>query len=262
MPVEDLNEAILSAVEEHILTPEAIEQFIRFTEKDDLSDAQAKLDKELADVDRRIQKLTALVETESDVKALVTRLRDLEARRRSLAAERKAVRPVPRLPAPVIESLLADWRRNLRGSPTQARAVLQRLFKGRLRLTPITGSSSHSDSYRFEAETRFDRPFAGLSLPKAPAHVPKNGRGTGHIGVEDTFDGDYGRLLEAAHARATKGQKAASVERGQSKTGVNPIGEAELRPVKSGCAERVTSPRGLSKLDARPRIGGPLRKVA
>jgi hypothetical protein len=88
---------------------------------------------------------------------------------------------------------LAEWRRLLRASTTQARVVLQRVLAGRITFTPVDGA------YQFEASTRFDRLFAGIAAPR-PAFIPQSTNGTEHIGPDDTFDGDYGRLLQRAHA--------------------------------------------------------------
>ena len=54
MPVGDLNEAVVNAIEEHALTPEAIEQVIQLSERNDVADLQAKLDREWKDFEKRI----------------------------------------------------------------------------------------------------------------------------------------------------------------------------------------------------------------
>ena len=51
--------------------------------------------------------------------SLVAKLRELEAQQHPLAEEVSNLRPVPRLPHPVLENRLAEWRRLLRQSPTQ-----------------------------------------------------------------------------------------------------------------------------------------------
>jgi hypothetical protein len=53
------------------------------------------------------------------------------------------------------EDRLAEWRRLLRQSTTQGRAVLQRVLRGRITFTP------KGDGYEFEAPTRFDKLFTG-----------------------------------------------------------------------------------------------------
>jgi len=59
MPVADMNEAVLQAVEEHALTPEAIELVILLSERDEAADRQATLARERKDVEKRIARLVA-----------------------------------------------------------------------------------------------------------------------------------------------------------------------------------------------------------
>jgi hypothetical protein len=68
---------------------------------------------------------------------------------------------VPRLLQPVIEDRPAEWRRLLRPSTTQARAVIQRLVQGRIIFNPI------GDCYEFYPPTRVDKLFSGVVLSKA-----------------------------------------------------------------------------------------------
>jgi hypothetical protein len=167
---------------------------IQLTERDDARERVAALGRERKDVEKRIGRLRTLVETGAgDVTSLVDRLRELETRRRAIDEEMGSARPVPRLAPEVVEDRLAEWRRLLRQSMTQGRAVLQRILVGRVTFTP------RGDGYTFEAPTRFDKLFRGIAV-EAPAFVERGTRGAAHIGLEDTFDGDYGRLLERATA--------------------------------------------------------------
>ena len=77
-------------------------------------------------------------------------------------------------------------------STTQGRAVLQRVLRGRITFTPKCWG------YEFEAPTRFDKLFLGVAV-ETKREV--SDAGTEHIGPEDTFDADYGRLLEAVQNR-------------------------------------------------------------
>jgi hypothetical protein len=87
--------------------------------------------------------------------------------------------------------------------------VLQRVLRGRIVFTP------RGKGYTFEAPTRFDKLFSGIVADR-PKFIPHGNCGAEHIGSEDTFDGDYGRLLEGAHKLAM----APSVgKRGTSPTG-------------------------------------------
>ena len=48
-----------------------------------------------------------------------------------------------------------------------------------------------------EEGDRFDKLFSGVLVEPPPAWVdPSDRMGKEHLGPEDTFDGDYGRLLE------------------------------------------------------------------
>jgi len=198
--VEDMNEAVLQAIEEHALTPEAIEQVIHLSERDDVTDLQAKLAREQKDIAKRIARLVAAVETGGDATSLVAKLRELEARQRAIVVEVASLRPIPRLAPAVIENRLAEWRRLLRASTTQGRTVLQRILRGRLTFTP----SADGLGYSFEGPTRFDKLFTGIAL--APLAVGTYddlirdaGKGCEHIRPEDTPDGDYGRLLDRVY---------------------------------------------------------------
>ncbi len=126
---------------------------------------------------------------------MVAKLRELEARRTAIDGELLALQPVPRLPQTVIEDRLAEWRRLLRQSTTQARAVLQRVLQGRVTFTPAGAG------YDFLAPTRFDKLFSGVVAP-VPAWVALGDRrGTEHIRPEDTHDVDYGSLLERCYGK-------------------------------------------------------------
>ena len=71
-----MNEAVLWAVEEHALTPEAIEQVIGLLERDDVTELQDKLARERKDVEKRIARLVAAVEAAGDVASLAVKLRE------------------------------------------------------------------------------------------------------------------------------------------------------------------------------------------
>jgi site-specific DNA recombinase len=197
MAAREVNEAVLQAIEEHALTPEAIEAVIQLSERDDVADLQAKLDSERKDIEKKITRLVGLVETGSAPAALIERLHELEARLHALAVEAVALRPVPRLAPAVIENRLAEWRRLLRQSTTQSRTVLQRIIRGRITFTPrVNEVSGEVDGYDFTAPTRFDKLFTGIAVER-PKNLDPNGRaGLEGIGPEDTGDAEYGLLLD------------------------------------------------------------------
>ena len=162
MNVAEMNEAVLQAAEEHALTPEAIDQVIRLSERDDVADARAKLTHEQKDIAKRIARLVSVIETGGDAASLVAKLRELEARQHAIVGEAAALLPVPRLAPAVIENRLAEWRRLPRSSTTQARTVLQRILRGRLVFTPhVNPVSGEVDGYDFVGPTRFDKLLTG-----------------------------------------------------------------------------------------------------
>jgi site-specific DNA recombinase len=220
MPLEEMNEAVLQAIEEHALTPEAIEQVILLTERDDLRDQQVALDRELADIEKRIGRLVAAIETGADSISLITKLRELEGRKMTITIELTSLHPVPRLAPAIIDNRLAEWRRLLRASTTQGRTVLQRILRGRLTFTPIRNFiSGEIDGYDFEGPTRFDRLFSGTVCQRPDGLVPGN-IGCEGIGPDDTGDTDYGRLLETAYARTV----------GRGSKGSCALQDSNLRP--------------------------------
>jgi len=60
-------------------------------------------------------------------------------------------------------------------------------------VNPVSGEV---DGYDFEGPTRFDKLFSGIARPLPRSLDPNDLTSTECIGPEDTFDGDYGRLLE------------------------------------------------------------------
>ena len=182
LPVEDVNNAVLCAIEEHALTPEAVETVIHLSERDDVTELQDKLAREARDIEKRIQRLVAAIETGVDAASVAAKLRDLEKRKAEIAVESTGLHPIPRLPAQIIEDRLAEWRRLLRGSTTQGRTVLQRILRGRLTFTPrqnpLTGEP---DGYDFTGPTRFDKLFTGIAVDtRMDQGVKKQTRLRGH----------------------------------------------------------------------------------
>jgi hypothetical protein len=124
----------------------------------------------------------------------------LEAEKVRLTRECEGLRPLPRLAPAVVADRLAEWRRLLRQSTTQGRAVLQRVLQGRITLTPT------AQGYAFEAATRYDRLFAGVVVPR-PDWVPTGNVGAEHIAREDTPDQDYGQLLANVDVKGWRPQR-------------------------------------------------------
>jgi hypothetical protein len=171
---------------------------ITLTERDDAQDRHMTLVRERRNVVKDIDRYVVAVKTAGDIQPLAAKLRELEQRRLAIDDEIRNLQPVPRLAPAIIEDRLAEWRRLLRGSTTQGRAVLQRVLHGRITFTP------DDQGYTFEAPTRFDKLFSGIVVPR-PAFIPAGGVPV-HIGPEDTFDADYGQLLARASVATNTGK--------------------------------------------------------
>ena len=107
MPASELNEAVLQTVERHALTPQAIEQVIHLTERDEAQEQEATLERERKDIEKRVANVMVAIEAGHGLGSLLTRLRALEERRDQ------------------IDRLLRDLPANL-----TCRAILERLVDG------------------------------------------------------------------------------------------------------------------------------------
>jgi site-specific DNA recombinase len=218
LELNETNETILATIEKHALTPEAVERVVLLAEQSVQESANDKLRRELQDVEKRIAKLAKAVETAPDIAVLVTRLRDLEARKAALAGELADLRPLPRLAPAMIEGRLAEWRRLLRASITQGRQVLDRVLAGRIVFTP----AENAGGCTFNAQTRFGRLFEGYAskaakLKKIPDWMlaaPEDEP----IDPARLPDENYGRLLD----RAVERLREKSGMRGTSPPGFEP----------------------------------------
>ena len=236
LSVETVNEKILSAIEEHALTPEAIEQVIRLSERDDMRAKQEALRNEQQDCARRIDRLTSVIADGADAASLVAKLRELEARQKAIDTEIRCLQPVPRLAPQVVEGRLAEWQRMLRQSVTQGRAVLQRVLRGRIVFTPREGGG-----YEYSCETRFDKLFSGVAVAR-PSFIPSGTGFVPQISAEDTWDSDYGRILEDASRK---------------KDGVPDGIRCHSRRSKHAAANRKTVARRQSNERSEVRLASP-----
>ena len=195
IPMADMNEAVLVAIEEHALTPEAIESVIALSERDDVQTQQAKLEREAKDVAKRIGRITDAISNGGEMASRMGKLRELETRQRTIEEQMRALQPIPRLAPEVISARLEEWRRLLRQSITQGRTVLQRVLRGRMTFAP----RKDCQGYNFTAPTRWDKLFTGVASPR-PGWMPRR-----PSGVTNPHDEDYGRLLERISIGAPSG---------------------------------------------------------
>ena len=75
------------------------------------------------------------------------------------------------------------------------------------------GPKDDVNSSAFTGETRFHRVFAGTAARRCRSNFGDTRgdlRGTKHITAEDTFEGDYGRIIESAQRALESGKSMAS----------------------------------------------------
>ena len=193
IPVEEMHEAVLTAIEEHALTPEAVEALVLASRQETAGAVARSFERELAEVEKRIERLTDALAAGGEMPSLLAKLRDLEAKKAALVEELAANRPVPMPPRSVIDDRLAEWRRLLRQTTQTGRAVLDRVLNGRIVFTPM------GPAYEFEAPTRYDRLFSGLVVPQSAWTLPA-APGAEGIGPDDVYyrgerDADFGEML-------------------------------------------------------------------
>ena len=199
--VVDMNEAVLHAVEEHALTPEAIERVIQFSERDDEPDRQTKLAREQQDVEQRIARLVAAIETGGgDLPSLLT-----------ASANWRSAR-LPSTPN------LANCRPDASAAPCRDRRPVGGVAAA---AAPVDDARAHgvaadaawAGHVHTACETRSGRSRIRLRLrgtdalrqavrrgcvAASPHRLDPAIVGDREYRPRDTFDGDYGRLLDRA----------------------------------------------------------------
>ena len=199
LELNETNETILSTIEKHALTPEAIERVILLAEESAQEDAGDRLRRELKDIEKKLGRFLKAIEAGVDPVTIAPKMKELEAEKRRITDALADQKPIPRVPVAVVDDRLAEWRRMLRGSVTQGRQVLDRVLAGRIVFSPA------DDGCTFEASTRFGRLFDGFaSKTSTLRRVPDWMIGAPEDEPIDPAwlpDANYGRLLDRAVQR-------------------------------------------------------------
>lgn len=87
--------------------------------------------------------------------------------------------------------------------------VLRPRADGRIVFTPIE-DEAFGRGYTFKAPTRFDKLFSGIAVPVPDIWKDEGPVGTEDIRPDETWDVDYGQLLERAVRRLTNRTEVAS----------------------------------------------------
>jgi site-specific DNA recombinase len=147
----DLDAAVLTALEEDVLTPDLIDDVIARTvelwdeQRAGLGTRQATLERELRQVERALGRYgDAVAAAGEPLPSLRDRLRAGERRRAELLAQLEHLDGLGRAARPgmsaelkgMLRERLTAWGTLLRSNPLEARPILRQLLVGRLVLTP------------------------------------------------------------------------------------------------------------------------------
>ena len=174
LPMEAMNEAVLGALGEQVLSPQVVQAAVARA-RDRLLHATPDADVQplreaLASVERELTRLTAALATGADLPTVVEAIREREARKVTLKRRLEAVGDLARVPLPdpqhleaALRQRLEDWRGLLGRHVAQARQMLRKLIVGRLVVTPdgryaeVTGTGT------------LGKFFSGIMCPKGMA---------------------------------------------------------------------------------------------
>ena len=81
-----LEEAVLSAVEEHALTPEAIARVLAFAERDEIQEQRGILEAEQKEITRKLGNMVKAIAEGNSPGILLEAMRELENRQTEIAA--------------------------------------------------------------------------------------------------------------------------------------------------------------------------------
>jgi len=78
------------------------------------------------------------------------------------------------------------------------------MLRGRIMFTPrLNPISDDLDGCSFEAQTRFDKLFGGISVRRPEGLDPTDRTGCDGIGPDDTWDRDFGKLVDDVYTSAS-----------------------------------------------------------
>ena len=102
----------------------------------DVEDKPRSLTRQRATLQGRLTRLVEVLTEGGNTFSIVAKVRELEASIEAVSQQLASPQPLPRLDPRALEDRLAEWRRMLRQSNTQARTVLERVLAGRIVFTP------------------------------------------------------------------------------------------------------------------------------
>ena len=149
VPMDMLDDALLSAIEREVLHPDVIEIAVQKSAERlrpsiaELTTERAHLEAQMSGLDRELERLTAAIATGGELAALTDGLREREAAKGVLSrrialldAQASFSTMDPATLTTDLRARLDDWRGLLRRQTPQARQILRKLFPEPLKLGP------------------------------------------------------------------------------------------------------------------------------
>ena len=142
VPMTDFDTVVLDAVERQVLSPDVLSDALdRAVELlGEAAEQPPRLDEDLQRVEKELQRLTAALAAGGHLETVVKALREREALRAALMAERDRAERTSQLSgADLREALsrrLEDWRGLMRRHVAQSQQLLRRLIDGKLNCRP------------------------------------------------------------------------------------------------------------------------------
>lgn len=182
-PMAELEELVLSAIEEDVLNPEITEAAIAAAlailatpgAADPNADRNAS---ELAVLDRELERLTALAAAGGgEIPAVLDGLRTRQARRNTLMSQKPQERAATRQKRTsaemetILRSRLADWRGLLRRNVAEARPVLETLLANRIVVNPHQDSPTRAPIFDVRIPLTIRGMFEGICGPQGVASL-------------------------------------------------------------------------------------------
>ena len=164
VPMKDFDTVVLDAVERQVLSPDVLSDALdRAVELlGEAAEQPPRLDEDLQRVEKELQRLTAALAAGGHLETVVKALREREALRAALMAERDRAERTSQLSgADLREALsrrLEDWRGLMRRHVAQSQQLLRRLIDGKLSCRP----DLQRGVYVIEGTANLSRLGAGL----------------------------------------------------------------------------------------------------
>ncbi len=170
IPMQAADQVVLAALLDEVLTPDRLAGLMdrllarAKAEQDHPDTSRQALERQLADIETALGRLTAAVAAGGDVPALVTAIKAQDDQRRAVQRRLETLtRPVVTFDRALegrLQAAVGEWRDVLGRQVSQARQIVTKLLAGRLTFTPEARDGRRG--FRFQATGSVAKLIAGL----------------------------------------------------------------------------------------------------